>query len=86
MSKNRNKYGLTRDIGDDKKDKLRKEVNSVCPARDINVPCFSLFLTYHHFDPPFKNCREHNPNGIIALCATHAGRADAGDYSVEELN
>ena len=85
MPENTNKYELTRDISNDNKEKLRKEVNYVCPARDVNGPCSSLFLTWHHFDPSFKNCREHNPNGIIALCPTHASRADAGEYSVEEL-
>jgi len=85
MPKNTNKYELTRDIGDDNREKLRKEVNYVCPARDVKGPCSSLFLTWHHFDPPFKNCREHIPSGIIALCSNHASRADAGEYSVKEL-
>ncbi len=85
MPKNTNKYELTRDIGDDNRGKLRKEVNYVCPARDVKGPCSSLLLTWHHFDPPFKNCREHIPNGIIALCRNHADRADAGEYSVKEL-
>ena len=85
MPKNTNKYELTPDIGDDNREKLRKEVNYVCPARDVKGPCSSLFLTWHHFDPPFKNCREHIPSGIIALCSNHASRADAGEYSMNKL-
>lgn len=85
MPKNTNKYGLTQDIGNDNRGKLRKEVNYVCPARDVKGPCSSLLLTWHHFDPAFKDCREHNPEGIIALCQAHANRADADEYSIKKL-
>jgi hypothetical protein len=85
MSEQINQYKLNRNIGAGNIKKLRTEVNCVCPARDVKGPCSSLFLTWHHFDPLFKDCREHNPEGIIALCPTHASRADAGEYSKQDL-
>lgn len=83
MSKN--KYGLSRNLGQKFIQYLIREVNFVCPARDVNGQCDSIFLTLHHFDPIFSECHEHNPKGIIALCPTHHDKAGAGEYSKAEL-
>ncbi|MDH5795639.1 MAG: hypothetical protein OEZ24_05965 [Candidatus Bathyarchaeota archaeon] len=62
-------------------EKLRKEVNFGCPVPD----CGSPYLTAHHFDPPWNVMKHHNPDGMIALCATHAGLADGGRWTKEQL-
>jgi len=60
---------------------LREEVNYGCP-----IPgCGSPFLTWHHFDPPWREHEHHNPEGMIALCAKHALMADSGIYTIDQL-
>ena len=61
--------------------KLRREVGFVCP-----VPgCDSPYLTWHHFDPPWREGHNHDPSGMIALCLDHHKRADAGAFTIEQL-
>ncbi len=46
--------------------------------RDIGTDyCGSPYLTYHHFDPPWRMEHHHDPARMIALCWTHHGVADA---------
>ena len=61
---------------------LRSEVGFVCPIPD----CFSPYLSWHHFDPPWHENNHHNPNGMIALCLEHHNKADAGAYTKEQLH
>lgn len=60
---------------------LREEVNYGCPVPN----CGSPFLTWHHFDPPWREQQHHKPEGMIALCAKHAQMADAGVYTKAQL-
>jgi len=60
---------------------LRKEVNFGCPVQGCGVPYF----TWHHFDPPWSEKKHHNPEGMIALCSTHADLADGGRWTKEQL-
>ncbi len=57
---------------------LCKEVGFACPV------CGSPFLTWHHFDPPWKIRKHHNPSGMIALCPEHAAHADGGHWSISQ--
>lgn len=57
---------------------LRQEVGFGCPI----VNCGNPYLEFHHFDPPWSVQQHHNPEGMIALCATHHAKADA--YTVEQ--
>jgi hypothetical protein len=41
------------------------------------------FLEYHHFDPPWHVEKHNRPEGIIPLCPTHHGQAEA--FTVEQL-
>jgi len=60
---------------------LRREVGFGCP-----VPgCGNPFLTWHHFDPPWRGREHHEPAGMIALCREHADQADAGAFTDEQL-
>ena len=65
---------------------LRKEVNFGCPIKN----CGSPFLTYHHFEPTFRELKDmdnpsHRPQGIIALCHLHADQADGGSWTNNQL-
>jgi hypothetical protein len=60
---------------------LRREVGFGCP-----VPgCGSPFLTWHHFDPPWKERQHHDPKGMVALCRDHHPEADAGAFGPDQL-
>lgn len=61
---------------------LRHEVNFGCP-----IPgCGNPYLYWHHFNPPWHELHHHNPEGMIALCPEHHAKADAGAYTIEQLN
>lgn len=60
---------------------LRKEVNLGCPIEG----CGSPYLQYHHFDPPWKERHQHDPQGMIALCKHHHPEADNGAWTKEQL-
>lgn len=58
---------------------LRTEVGFGCPL------CGSPYLEYHHFDPPWAEAKQHNTDGMIALCARHHDDADGGAFTREQL-
>lgn len=58
----KNKYGLARDIKDSIKEVVRKRDGFGC------VHCGRGIYTYEHFDPPFKDAKIHDSNGICLLC------------------
>jgi hypothetical protein len=60
---------------------LRQEVGSCCPVQD----CGSPYLTWHHFDPPWRVEHHHRPAGMIALCREHADKADHGAFTDDQL-
>lgn len=60
---------------------LTQEVGFRCPLDDCGLP----YLTFHHFDPPWRVEHHHDPKGMIALCPLHAGKADSDHYPDEYL-
>lgn len=60
---------------------LRQEVGFCCPV----LGCGSPYLTWHHFDPPWRNEHHHRPQGMIALCREHADQADNGAFTDGQL-
>ncbi|EKE03473.1 MAG: hypothetical protein ACD_20C00199G0005 [uncultured bacterium] len=60
---------------------LRKEVNFGCPVDGCGNP----YLEWHHFEPAWSVKNHHNPEGMIALCAEHHKKADAGAYTKDQL-
>lgn len=62
-------------------DALRVEVNYGCPIPN----CGSPFLTWHHFDPPWRDREHHDAAGMIALCPEHARIADNDLYTKDQL-
>ena len=61
---------------------LRKQVGFGCPIQNCGNP----YLEWHHFDPPWREREHHNLEGMIALCAEHHGKANAGAYTKEQLH
>lgn len=61
---------------------LRHEVGYGCPVDG----CRQAFLTWHHFDPPWRVRQHHHVGGIIALYRPHHDFADSGRFSKEELH
>jgi hypothetical protein len=60
---------------------LRQEVGSCCPV----LGCGSAYLTWHHFDPPWRTEHHHRAEGMIALCREHADQADNGAFTDDQL-
>lgn len=60
---------------------LRVEVGFGCPVDG----CGSPYLTWHHFDPPWRERQHHDADGMIALCLQHHKEADSGAFSHEQL-
>lgn len=63
------------------KRELRQEVGFGCPVHG----CGSPYLTWHHFDPPWRERQHHDVAGMIALCRGHHPEADAGAFTVDQL-
>lgn len=61
--------------------RLRSEVGFGCPVEG----CDSPYLTWHHFDPPWAEKEHHNPDGIVAMCVEHHGKADQGAWTKDQL-
>jgi hypothetical protein len=60
---------------------LRQEVGFGCPVDG----CGSPYLTWHHFDPPWREREHEDVEGIIALCPQHHNEADVGAFSPDQL-
>jgi hypothetical protein len=60
---------------------LRYEVGFRCPLDGCGNP----YLTWHHFDPPWRIEHHHRPDGMIALCREHADKADNGAFTDDQL-
>ncbi|MFS2088307.1 hypothetical protein [Paenarthrobacter nicotinovorans] len=76
---------VTRKIPSKVLDILREEVGFHCPIDVDGDVCGSPYLTWHHFDPPFRVEKHHRPEGMIALCREHADKADNGSYTDDQL-
>jgi hypothetical protein len=72
---------LRRDPPPEVKRILREEVGFGCPVRGCREP----FLSWHHFDPPWRERKHHDPAGMIALCVKHHAMADRGVWSKDQL-
>jgi hypothetical protein len=57
-----NRHGLSRSIPEEVKRRVRQRCGFGC------VVCGDPFITYEHFNPPFKDAEEHREDGITLLC------------------
>jgi hypothetical protein len=60
---------------------LRTEIGFGCPVDG----CGSPYLTWHHFDPPWREREHHDTAGMIALCLQHHKEADSGAFTHDQL-
>lgn len=60
---------------------LAREVGFGCPVANCGNP----YLTWHHFAPSWSERQHHDPAGMLALCAAHHDKADAGAFTVDQL-
>lgn len=74
-----NRFGLTRDIGDPVRRKVRQQSGFGC------VVCGNAVVHYEHFDPEFKDAREHAADGMTLLCGRHHDEKTRGFLPREEL-
>jgi hypothetical protein len=71
----RNRYGLSRNIEERVKREVRRNCSFGC------VICGSGFYQYEHITPEFKDAKEHDPNKIACLCASHHDQVTRGTLS-----
>ncbi len=74
-----NSCGLRRDIPAATKREIRQRCGFGC------VVCGNPIVTYHHFDPPFHDAREHAPEGITILCGCHHIEATSGMLAADTV-
>lgn len=70
-----NRHGLSRNIDAETKRQIRINSGFSC------VICRAPFCTYEHFDPEYKDAKEHNPDGMCLLCSTCQADTTAGRLS-----
>lgn len=74
-----NIHGLSRTIPAQTKRTVRKAAGFGC------VVCGSAIVEYEHIDPPFSECREHDPECITLLCPTCHAKKTKGLLSLEKI-
>ncbi len=74
-----NKYGLARPLPAE----VAREVRAACGFGCVH--CGFAIAQYDHFDPPFKECREHNAKGIALLCGHCHDKRSRGLLSAETV-
>jgi hypothetical protein len=79
MTSPTNKYGLTRDIPAGVKRAVRRACGFGC------VICGHAIIQYEHFNPPFAEAKEHNPEGMALLCGGCHDRKTRGFLSVSTV-
>ncbi|WP_441000273.1 HNH endonuclease [Fodinibius sp. SL11] len=74
-----NKYGLKRDIPASVKREVRQKYGFGC------IICGSAIIEYDHFDPPYREAKEHDPEGITILCPQCHSKVSRGIWSREKV-
>lgn len=72
MNKKVNKFGLSRNIPEFVKRKVRENCGFGC------IICGTTITEYEHFFPDFKDAKTHDPDQIVLLCPTHHAEATKG--------
>ncbi len=74
-----NKYGLSRNIPNEIKRIVRKKYGFGC------IICGCAIYEYHHYNPPFSEAKEHNPEKIVLLCGKCHDHISRGIWSEEKI-
>src|SRR5258705_9230975 len=72
-----NYYGLGRDIPEPVKLQVRQRCGFGC------VVCGNPFIQYEHFDPEYKDAKDHLAEGITLLCGSCHDQTTKGLMSKE---
>lgn len=75
----RNRHGLSRDIPDPAKRRVRQACGFGC------VICGASIVQYAHVDPEFPDARKHDPLRIALLCPQRHSKVTAGMWSKEKI-
>lgn len=75
----RNRYGLGRTAPQSIKREIRQRCGFGC------VICGLSLYDYEHFDPDFKDAKEHNPKGMTLLCMQCNQKRKRAVLSVESV-
>jgi len=75
-----NRHGLSRDIPDP----IKREVRQACGFDCVVCGCM-VGYQYAHFNPPWPDAEEHNPDQIALLCGRHHPPFDSGEYASATL-
>ena len=82
---NTNRFGLTRNIPEKDKLKIRKNSKFGC----VIPNCRNAFYEYEHIIPEFKDAMEHDPEKICLVCCNHnprrTGKSGQENYSKEDI-
>lgn len=79
MGKKVNRYGLSRDIPDDIRRRVRQRDGFGC------VICGRGIYKYDHFDPDYSEATAHRASGIILLCSACHDKKTKGLLSRETI-
>jgi hypothetical protein len=74
-----NKHGLSRDIPDPTKRKVRQRCGFGC------INCGNAIYQYEHVDPEFADAIKHDPDSIVLLCGACHDRVTRGFLSKESV-
>lgn len=74
-----NQHGLGRTVPEGVKREVRQRCGYGC------VICGLAYYDYEHFDPDFKDAKEHNPNGMTLLCMQCNQKRARGTLSRETV-
>src|SRR5882724_9846913 len=79
MSDTYNRYGLSRDIGEETKRVIRRACGFGC------VCCGLAIATYEHIDPEFEDAKTHDPDKTAYLCEGCHGHVTRKFWSKEKV-
>jgi hypothetical protein len=79
MSDTYNRYGLSRDIGEENKRIIRRACGFGC------VCCGLAIASYEHIDPEFNDAKTHDPDKIAYLCEGCHSRVTRNFWSKEKV-
>ena len=79
MKKQENKYGLSRRIPEDVKQKIRADCGFGC------VICGLGIYEYEHVDPEFNDAKVHDPSKMTLLCSQHHSKVTRKMLSKETV-
>ncbi len=79
MIKNKNRFGLSRNIPEEVKRQVRKRCGFGC------VICGSFIFEYEHIKPEFHEAKSHDPDKITLLCPTCHSKVTKGLLSKKEV-